>query len=197
MFCEKDRETLLKWFDRNTVWFFTDNKESHAKLKSRHKNEEYFELKVSIISKGGFFGLKEWFLGWPYRITSVRCISKGGTLLCIDKDPLLHCCRHETEELIQSVVKKIWLNLKGISAYAKWKNGEINPVYFKNSLMKYIRRNAPRERKSLMNATQNQNSATAKGQEDPQRKSASYSVTNSPVKEKVVFLKVTFHINWA
>lgn len=58
--------------------------------------------------------------------------------------------------------------------------------------MKYIRRNAPRERKSLMNASYNQNSATVKAQEDPQRKSASYSVTNSPVKEKVVFLKSHF-----
>ena len=77
-------------------------------LNNRWKQAKHHEFRMSIKSKGDFIGLIEWFLGWPYRITSVKWISEEGIVRYIDKESVLSKIKNSNVNAIGLVCKFSW-----------------------------------------------------------------------------------------
>ncbi|CAI2367645.1 unnamed protein product [Moneuplotes crassus] len=133
----KPFNVLKSTFNEETVCLFTDNIDDQPL--NKNKESEYFDLKISIRTSGGMFGLTERFLGCPYRIMSIKCISKQGCLKYVDSDSLLDSCKSLDSSIFGAILaKKFSLTYQGIQNFCKWKKAEINQSYYKVPLLSQL-----------------------------------------------------------
>ena len=70
--------------------------------------------------------MAEWFLDWPSRLTSVRCISMEAKVKYIERDVLLHCWRNVMPDIALQTCKRLGVICKGIKNYASLKKVDLD-----------------------------------------------------------------------
>ena len=126
IYSKLDQNILKKYIDYEAGLLFTDSSTYNSNLKLKYKDAQIFELKVSFRGKGDNFGMAEWFLDSPSRITSVRWISMEAKVKYIEREVLLHWCRNVLSDIAHQTCKRLSVIYKGIKNYAVLKKAELD-----------------------------------------------------------------------
>ena len=116
----KSKDQLSQIFNTDTKILFTSDLRSNEKLKL-HTKSDTTKNKVRMALRGpsNIFGINEWLLGCPYRISSVTCVSKEALVLEIEADNFFKKIKQTKTSMIVNTVERLNLMYKWIINYVR------------------------------------------------------------------------------